>query len=113
MAAETQVVKQYRSIMYYRSLAVQKMAGVPGTAAKIQRMHSMAPQDNIYASSKNFTVADLEGMGKAVQKVFLKSAEYSVLESVGEARWARGERSGGRQSACTWHAQFRSGPTFG
>ena len=87
-------VKQYRSIMYYRSLAVQKMAGVPGTAAKIQRIHSMGAHDAVaHANSKNFTVADLEGMGKSMQKVFLKSAEYSVLESVGEARWERGHIS--------------------
>ncbi len=103
---ETQ--KQYRSILYYRSLAVQKMAGLPGTHTRPSNILAPSPSvmerqsecefpilDSRCALSilffattakKEFTVEDMEKMGKDIQKVFMKSSEYSVLESVGEAR---------------------------
>lgn len=86
--AETLVEnKQYRSIMYYRALSMQKMAGLPAASGKAVQRH---PEGDSRASTdgKGFSLEDLDSMDKSVQKVFIKSPDYSVLESTGEARCA-------------------------
>ena len=80
--------------MYYRALSMQKMAGLPAAAAgkAVQRGGGGAHEGDGRTSGdgKSFSLEDLESMDKSVQKVFIKSPDYSVLESTGEARWAGG-----------------------
>jgi hypothetical protein len=52
-------------------------------------------------------MADLDTMGKSVQKLFLKSPEYSVLESMGEARYAQSLHTGPRCTLPAWQPRLQ------
>ncbi len=70
---------EHHSILYYRSLAVQKMAG--GGAASGRHQNIVQSY-----SGSGFDLDSIGAMDKSVPKVMLRSSEVSVLESVGEAR---------------------------
>ena len=80
----------HRSIMYYRALSMQKMAGLPAAAGKAVQRY-LEGDSRVSADGKGFPqVEDLDSMDKSVQKVFIKSPDYSVLESTEDARCAGG-----------------------
>lgn len=77
--------EKHHSILYYRSMAVQKMAGAGlKEAAQAENQNAIAAKE----ASGRFTLDDMyvDLMGKEVTKIMMKSPEVSVLESAGEAR---------------------------
>jgi hypothetical protein len=74
------------SVLYYRSLAVQKMAGGGiKEAARVSESPTAATDSGFHLDAMNLE-ANLELMGKDVTKVMMQSPEISVLESAGEVR---------------------------
>lgn len=82
-------VPKLHSIMYYRQLAVQRMAGFGASSLKNIPLAaaSAAPMEvpTLSCDSGRMDAAVLDGMARSVTKVLFKSAEMSVLESQQEA----------------------------
>ncbi len=75
------------SILYYRHMAMNKLAGGGSRAPNTPTMRGeKANARGQFESEPTIDMERIDAMGKHLPKVMIKNAEISVLESAGEAR---------------------------